>query len=84
MTRQEFYDKYGNVEVKFSSYYKYVFTYEAVLPDGKRISVGYGGNHDDIYRHGVSVTTADKIIDLQPHEGSVYEGKEQVESFYDY
>jgi hypothetical protein len=38
MTRAEFYAKYGDVEVTFSSYYKFTFTYAATLPDGKRQS----------------------------------------------
>ena len=84
MTRAEFYDKYGDVEVTFSSYYKYTFTYAATLPDGKRLTVGYGGNHDEIYRHSVSTSTAEKVCLLQPYMGAVYEGTEEVEGFYDY
>ena len=84
MTRAEFYAKYGDVEVTFSSYYKYTFTYAASLPDGKRLTVGYGGNSDDIYRLEVSTSCAEKVSSLQPHTGAVYEGTEEVEGFYDY
>ena len=85
MTRAEFYEKYGNVRVKFSSYYKYTFTYEATLPDGNRLTCGYGGNHDDIYRHDVSADWGETVGSLQPYKGSVYDwiGYE-IESFYDY
>ena len=85
MTREEFYEKYGDVKVKFSSYYKYTFTYEATLPDGNRLTCGYGGDHDDIYRHDVSADWEETVSGLEPHEGSVYNPQGNViESFYDY
>lgn len=43
MTKQDFYEKYGSIKVKFSSYYKYTFTYVADLPDGKWLTCSYGG-----------------------------------------
>lgn len=84
MTRAEFYAKYGDVEVTFTSYYKYTFTYAATLPDGKRLTVGYGGSHDEIYRHEVSASLAEKVSSLQPYTGAVYEGTDEVEGFYDF
>ena len=84
MTREEFYAKYGEVEVVFTSYYKFTFNYGAILPNNRRLSVGYGGNHDDIYRHEVSTGVPIKIKDLEPYSGSVYDGFNEVESFYDY
>ena len=84
MTREEFYEKYGEVEVVFTSYYKFTFNYGALLPDGLRLSVGYGGNSDDIYRHEVGVGETIKIKDLNPYCGNVYVGLNEVDSFYDY
>jgi len=84
MTRAEFYAKYGDVEVTFTSYYKYTFTYAATLPDGKRLTVGYGGSHDEIYRHEVTTSCAEKVSSLQPYTGAVYEGTDEVEGFYDF
>ena len=69
MTREEFYAKYGDVEVTFSSYYKFAFTYAATLPDGKRLTVGFGGNSDDIYRHEVTATSVENVSQLQPYTG---------------
>ena len=83
MTRAEFYAKYGDVKVTFSSYYKYTFTYAATLPDGKRLTVGYGGNHDEIYSHEVSMSCTETVSGLKPYTGAVYEGGEEVEGFYD-
>lgn len=84
MTRAEFYAKYGDVEVTFSSYYKYTFTYAATLLDGKRLTVGYGGSSDEIYRHEVTTSCAVKVSSLCPYMGAVYEGTEELEGFYDY
>ena len=84
MTRQEFYDKYGDVKVKFSSYYKFTFTYAATLPDGKRLTCGCGGNSADIYRDEVYANNEYTVAELQPHEGGVYQDGKEVEGFYDY
>lgn len=84
ITRAEFYEKYGEIEVKFSSYYKYTFYYEGVLPDGRSITVGYGGNSAEIYRREVFANTVKTINVLQPYTGAVYDGGKEVEHFYDY
>lgn len=84
MTRDEFYEKYGNTEVVFIRYYKYTFSYSANLPDGKRLLVVYGGNGDDIYRHEVSGSMGIKISVLQPNGGALLDGDTEVESFYEY
>ena len=84
MTRADFYSKYGDVQVTFSSYYKYTFTYSATLPDGRRLTVGYGGDSDEIYRHEVARDDLEVVKQLQPYAGAVYEGTDVVEEFYDY
>lgn len=86
MTRQEFYEKYGDVKVKFCHYYKYTFTYSATLPDGNKLACMVGGDSADIYRHEVGVYNECTVISLQPYEGHIYSGVAEVESFgfYDY
>lgn len=84
MTKAEFYEKHGAVEVTFSSYYKFTFTYAAILPDGSRLTCRYGGNAEEIYRHEVVAGNTETVLSLQPFEGAVYKDGEQVESFYDY
>jgi hypothetical protein len=37
MTKEEFIDKYGDVKVKFSSHYKYEFTYSGTTSEGNVI-----------------------------------------------
>lgn len=84
MTKDEFFQKYGDVKVKFCSYYKFAFTYEAQLPDGKRLTCCFGGNADDIYKREVSNDKEKTVSNLDPHTGSVYEDGQEIEEFYDY
>ena len=44
--------EYADVELTFSSYYKYAFYYKGTY-DYHTIIMGVGGNSDDIYRHEV-------------------------------
>ena len=53
MTKDEIFVKYGTVPLWFSSYYKYVFTFRGVAPDGTVICVSIGGSAEDIYRFSV-------------------------------
>ena len=48
MTREEFYEKYKDVDFYFSSYYRYTFTFVGEY-EGEYISIGVGGQSDDIY-----------------------------------
>jgi hypothetical protein len=85
MTRQEFIEKYGDVKVKFSSYYKYTFTYTGTLPDGSTISIGYGGSADHIYRYEVGPDKEESVRFIYPYTGAVHDKDGQViDEFYDY
>ena len=84
MTREEFYKKYGDVKVTFSSYYKYTFTYSGVLPDGRTISVDTGGDASEIYHDSVICGTEETINSLYPYAGRVHDDKQETDSFYDY
>ena len=84
MERKEFIEKYGDVEVTFSHYYKYTFTYATELQDGSKLSVGFGGHHDDIYHAEVSNNDKQLVRNLDPYIGSVYKDGGKVCSFYDY
>ena len=52
MTQEQIIEKYGDVVLDFSSYYKYTFYYRGTADDGNTIAVALGGNSDDIYRAG--------------------------------
>lgn len=78
MTRQEFYDKYKEVDFTFKSYYKYTFTFIGEY-EGKTVTIGVGGSSDDIYRFEVATDCNESIESLQPYEGMCGE-----DSFYDF
>lgn len=64
-------EKYPNVELSFSHYYKYEFQFSGwhYEPEnvGIEIDVWYGGNSDDIYRFTVT-TEPRKVVDLDTLE----------------
>lgn len=78
MTREEFYEKYRNVEFKFSSYYKYTFHFVGEY-EGETVTIGVGGGSGEIYRFEVATDFLESIESLQPFEGVCGE-----DSFYDY
>ena len=87
MTENEFYAKYGNVKVKFSSYYKYTFYFVGFTDDGNRVVVEMGGNSDEIYRESVVADEEFPVHSLAPYAGTVYEGNNNIkviDSFYNY
>lgn len=84
MTREEFYEKYGDVKVTFSHYYKYTFTYSGTLPDGRKIDVDTGGDAPEIYRNSVTCGAEETVKKLYPYAGRVYDGEQETDSFYDY
>ena len=45
MTEQEFIEQYGDWELEFQSYYKYIFAFA-----NESLEVSAGGDKDDIYR----------------------------------
>lgn len=79
----DFLQKYGDVPVVFSSYYKYSFAYVGTL-DNKTIKVYVGGNSDDIYKFEVKSGEKIAISKLCPYSGYVYEDGKETESFYTY
>lgn len=84
MTKEEFIEKYGAVKVKFSSYYKFSFTFAGILDNGYMIMVSVGGNSDDIYRMEVIADFEETVESLDPYTGGVLNNGIEVEGFYDY
>ena len=83
MDKKEFLSTFGEVEVTFSSYYKYTFTFEATLPDGRVLYVSIGGHVDDIYRMSITNNQKQTVLSLDPDSGSVRKGDELLCDFYD-
>ena len=67
--REEFYEKYKDVNFKFLSYYKFTFTYRGFTSDGEEVKVDVGGVADYIYRESVRVSDVYSIEQLQPYQG---------------
>ena len=76
--REEFYEKYKDVDFKFLSYYKFTFTYRGFTDDGEEVRIGVGGIADDIYRESVSVSSVYDMWYLMP-----YQGESDSVSFYE-
>ena len=86
MTQNEFMEQYGNVVVKFASYYKFTFKFTGLLENGDSISVSIGGDASDIYRMPVDVDemTIASLPDV-PFAGRVLDAAgSEVDSFYEY
>jgi hypothetical protein len=83
ITKKEFIKLYGDVIVKFTSYYKYTFTYKAVLPNGDILLVGYGGAGEDIYKHEVEADCEESLLSLDPYEGRCLREGEVIHFFCD-
>ena len=86
ISREEFNELYGDVEVVFNSYYKYTFTFRGETKDFKVVSISYGGCADDIYRESVEAGEKVKVRDIEGTYATVYEDSDcenVVHSYYD-
>lgn len=84
LTREEFYEVYGNVYVSFHDYYKFTFYFEGTTKEGYRVRVGYGGNSGDIYRYDLEFNSTETVISCCPYIGKVYDKDgNEIASFYD-
>ena len=81
LTRAQFEEKYGQVRVKFSSYYKYVFTFKAELPNGDMLYVSVGGDSSDIYRLEVTADTTQAVTFMDISHASICRGDVELECF---
>ena len=83
LTKAEFLERYGSVEVVFTDYYKYTFNFVGNLPDGKTVCVRVGGTSADIYREVVVAGRKQRIDVLFVYAGTVRDGNAVIESFYE-
>lgn len=70
-TNTEFLEKYGDVEVVFSYYFKFVFYYTAFLGDGKVLTCGCGGSAEEICGLDVLAGVTVSVKELEPSRGFV-------------
>lgn len=67
--REEFYEKYKDVNFKFLSYYKFTFTYRGFTSDGEEVKIDVGGLADYIYKESVRADGVYSISFLIRHQG---------------
>lgn len=54
MTTEEVNEKFKNVKLKFTYYFKYTFSFQGTTEDGYEIQCDFGGDSDMIYRFSAS------------------------------
>lgn len=67
MTKEEIIKEYGNIELKFYYYFKYVFTFSGKTDKGYTILASIGGDLDDIYRYNISNDRIETLKTLDPN-----------------
>ena len=63
LSKEEAFERYGNVRCQFSDYWKYTFSFSGAADDGAQITLLTGGNADDIYRYDVGPKTTKTMAD---------------------
>ncbi len=86
MTPKEVINEYGEVNLSFSSYYKYSFTFSGTAKDGAKIVGSFGGDSDDIYRLEVSASDEIRVKDFQSQLNfmQITKDDEVIFEHYDY
>jgi hypothetical protein len=78
LTREQVMAKYGDVLLKFTSYYKYAFTYVGETTDGLTICCVIGGDAGDIYRFSVKADSTTSLNEDQWGWASVNRGPDSL------
>lgn len=84
MNKEEFEEKYSDVDLYFKSYYKYGFTFEGTAEDGTRIEAYRGGGADSVYRYEVKPDVPKKVgnkLELSWDNVHAYDGNEEIFEF---
>ena len=81
LSQEELLSQYGDAELKFSSYYKYSFTFTGQMVDIK-INATIGGSSDDIYRLDVYADQKMSLQMLDPTSVSIYKGQKLIAEYY--
>jgi len=78
LTQSEFIEKYGDIEMSFTSYYKFCFGFEGKTPTGEIVRISIGGNSDDIYRLEVRNGVNGTLKSMEPDNGTVYNSNDEI------
>ena len=77
-------EKYGDVGLKFSGYYKYRFGFTGKADDGCDIYVSVGGVADDIYELDVDANSKETINSLSPNYISITKNGKEIFEWRNY
>lgn len=80
LSQEQFFQKYGELEVEFSSYYKFAFLFTA-KHENVQVTVRVGGESESIYALSVEAGAKISINELQPSSGWVEENGQEIEEF---
>lgn len=85
LTAQEATEKYGDIPLKFSRYYKYVFSFCGERGD-VHIHAAFGGNSGDIYRYEVDADAPQNLADIEAnwHSVTITDAGEKVFDYCDF
>ena len=83
LSKEEVYEKLGDVPLSFTSYYKYTFNFAGVF-DGYSIYASIGGNAEDIYRYDVCPESKLYLAQDQHYSLTVSKDNQEVYSEYTY
>jgi len=82
MNEKELLERYGDLELEFNNYYKYYFTYYAILKHDK-LEAGCGGDKNDIYRSNLNrIMTLKELNNEVPIKSVYLNDKKIYESEY--
>ena len=84
MTKEEAFALYGDVPLKFSSYYKYTFTYTGTAPDGALIVLNVGGAAENIYRYSVTPDSTARLNEECGYSAQITKDGAPIFDFYDF
>ena len=78
-------EKYGNVKLKFDSYYKHAFVFIGKGKAGENIGVSVGGDPDSIYRLSIKSNEEKTLNSLNPYYVTVFDDEgETILEWYDW
>ena len=72
ISRTEFNELYGDVEVEFNSYYKYTFEFRGETKTFEPVSISFGGCSDEIYKESIEAGEKVKVRDIEGKYATVY------------
>jgi hypothetical protein len=82
LTEEKVLAKYGDVKLRLTKYYKYVFTYVGIAPDGALIEAHRGGDSAGVYY--INICADDEITLNQKLHFSVQMFKGGAEIYFNY